>query len=163
MVVKYVPVMWPESQKYQQFDDFDEHAYLINCDNNQWGDNAYFIDEEWMASKLHKIRGIKESELFDIITFETGVKLADLIGKNRERRFVKAREMFAHFAFKKGYTVTEIANMLDRHYSSVVNLLNQYSNDVVNDRYAFAVLAKRIDFVLKRTENNKTGNNENNN
>lgn len=44
----YVLVQWPESQSYMEFEGFDEHSSLADCE--KFGSGAYFIEKNWLNS-----------------------------------------------------------------------------------------------------------------
>ena len=50
--MKFVVIQWPESQELFSYEGFLDHCHLI-CDQtgyDQFGDSAYFVDEEWFSS-----------------------------------------------------------------------------------------------------------------
>lgn len=49
-VVKYVIKEWPYTQELMEYDDFYDHACLINDAGwiDQYGDASYFVEEEWL-------------------------------------------------------------------------------------------------------------------
>lgn len=49
-MTRYIIVEWPYSQELMDYEDFDEHACLINDDSwvEQYGNASYFVEEEWL-------------------------------------------------------------------------------------------------------------------
>ena len=68
-------------------------------------------------------------EVLDIVSGITGVFQDDIISHKRYREVVTARALFCYICrFKMDKSLKNIGNFINRHHSSVINLVSNYDN-----------------------------------
>lgn len=68
-------------------------------------------------------------KIMDIVSETTGVSKGKIQGKDRSKNVVFARHLFCYFAkTKASVTLVQIANMINRHHSTVINSLQLISD-----------------------------------
>jgi chromosomal replication initiation ATPase DnaA len=68
-------------------------------------------------------------EVLDIVSGITGVFQDDIISDKRYREVVTARALFCYICrFKMDKSLKNIGNFINRHHSSVINLVSNYDN-----------------------------------
>lgn len=58
-----------------------------------------------------------------------GVSFQDIIGRNRENKYVYARMIFAQLCRKEGATVLRIAKEMQHNHSTIIYYLKKYQDD----------------------------------
>lgn len=54
--MKYIMIMWPESQMLMELPEWEDHCYLVNDDKglDKFGSAAYFVEEDWYNQQQNK-------------------------------------------------------------------------------------------------------------
>ena len=47
--MEYIVITWPESQKLEELEDFEDNSFLINSEKGilTFGNSAYFVEKNW--------------------------------------------------------------------------------------------------------------------
>ena len=70
------------------------------------------------------------AELLKQVQQTTGLSLKEMVLPKRTAKWVYARLLFAHLATQKGYSIEDIASLLQRSGASVYRLLQQYRDQI---------------------------------
>ena len=54
--MKYIMIMWPESQMLMELPEWEDHCCLVNDDKglDKFGSAAYFVEEDWYNQQKNK-------------------------------------------------------------------------------------------------------------
>ncbi|OQA66951.1 MAG: hypothetical protein BWY38_01661 [Ignavibacteria bacterium ADurb.Bin266] len=102
-----------------------------------------FIDMDSIKNKykLYKIKKAIESA--------TGLKFNEYIIKDRHRNLFYAKMLFAHHCFENGIKSRDIANYINRDYSTITYLIRKYNDEIKYNR-EFKDIAQCVENIIKQ-------------
>lgn len=139
---KYIVIQWPEIQDYMECKGFEDNAYLINDEKglDTFGSSAYFVNEVWAENQEYLIKETKNrlaqeavkmtiNKILFAVSTILGITIAEIRNNRKNRKLIEAREMYAHFCREEGISTPVMGKAINRHHSTMINLIHQFEND----------------------------------